>query len=245
MTALAPPLVLVHGWGMDPSTWAPVIPALRERGDVRCPALPGHAGTPMRVEGETALERVADSLDAAADWVGWSLGGLLVLQLAALRPERVRRLVLVASGPRFVAGDGWDAGVDPDLLAGFAARLEQEPEATRQRFLALMVRGDATARALLRRLRDHARQAPPNSLEGLRWGLRQLRELDLRAALARRAGPCGFILGDRDPLVSTGLPAALGRLNPAAGVRVMSGAAHMPHWSDSARFVQLLRGFLD
>ena len=108
-----------------------------------------------------------------------------------------------------------------------------------------MVRQDRRERELLRRLREVQRQRGAPQPAGLHWGLRQLRELDLRATLAALEQPCRFILGGRDTLLPAGAAAALRRLNPALDIQVMAGAAHIPHWSDGATFSQLLGEFLD
>ena len=39
--------------------------------------------------------------------VGWSLGGLIAIQLASLFPKKVRKLILLSSSPRFSQDKGW------------------------------------------------------------------------------------------------------------------------------------------
>lgn len=83
------PLVLLHGLGSRWSSWEPVLPALEREREVVAVDLPGHGGTaPMAVRPDVAA--LADATEAwldahdlgAADLVGASLGGRLVLELA-------------------------------------------------------------------------------------------------------------------------------------------------------------------
>ncbi len=96
-TGKGPPLVLVHGLGGSWRWWAPLFDALGSRRRlyvVDCPTV----GRP--VHGYELSEWLEHWLDAAGlervDLAGHSLGGLMAAELAARRPERIERLVLVA-----------------------------------------------------------------------------------------------------------------------------------------------------
>jgi pimeloyl-ACP methyl ester carboxylesterase len=114
------PVLLVHGAGMDHNAWRYLARFLAGRGwSVLAPDLPGHGLS----EGPllSSVEKMAEWLDRESALlddrpltvVGHSLGGLAGLHLAAERPRRVSRLILVA-----VAAD---TPVNPDLLAAAAA----------------------------------------------------------------------------------------------------------------------------
>ncbi len=99
-----PPLVLVHGLGGMASNWRLVAPALARDWRVIVPDLPGHGGSSRLAEAESvdpfarAVLAVVEVEDAApAPWVGHSLGGLVGLRAAVLRPEAVTGLVLAAA----------------------------------------------------------------------------------------------------------------------------------------------------
>jgi pimeloyl-ACP methyl ester carboxylesterase len=99
-----PPVVLVHGLGGLASNWRLIAPALAREYRVLLPEIPGHGGsTPLHEAKATldpyaeALLRVAEEEGAApAPWIGHSLGGLLALRAAVLRPEAVSGVVLAA-----------------------------------------------------------------------------------------------------------------------------------------------------
>ena len=55
------------------------------------------------------------------DLFGFSMGGYVAQQIAVDRPELVRRLILVGTGPR--GGEGMDQ-LDPDVAPLFAARID-------------------------------------------------------------------------------------------------------------------------
>src|SRR5690349_16900015 len=99
-----PPLVLVHGLGGTIENWRALAPPLAARHRVLVPDLPGHgrsAPLPQARHLDALAEAVLGIADAEeigpAVWVGHSLGGVVALRAAALRPDAVRGLVLAAA----------------------------------------------------------------------------------------------------------------------------------------------------
>jgi pimeloyl-ACP methyl ester carboxylesterase len=97
--------VFVHGLTGSSTTWREVMPVLAERHTVLAPDLLGH-GESAKPRGDYSLgahaSGVRDLMVALgierATFVGHSLGGGVALQLAYQFPQRLERLVLVASG---------------------------------------------------------------------------------------------------------------------------------------------------
>jgi len=99
-----PPVVLIHGVGADSSSWDEIAPSLALRFRVLRLDLRGH-GRSGRIEGACTLDDfvrdVIDVMDAAgaaaADVVGFSLGGLIAQGVALGHPGRVDRLALISA----------------------------------------------------------------------------------------------------------------------------------------------------
>ena len=101
-----PVVLLVHGMAGSSATWKHVLPALAQHFTVVAPDLLGHgeSGKPRR--GEYSLGAHTNVLrdllhvlgHERATFVGQSLGGGVVMQMAYQFPQRCERLVLVGSG---------------------------------------------------------------------------------------------------------------------------------------------------
>ncbi len=252
-----PDLCLLHGWGTHGGIWADWVASLAASHRVHVIDLPGHGGSGAQAGSEgfvlqEAAARVRATLVAAGvervAVCGWSLGGLVGLQLALDAPALVTRLVLLASTPRFVNGEDWAWGVAPGVLDDFAADLEEDTEATLQRFLALQAQGSPRARETIRALRaalaarpaEHAGAQPA----ALRGALRVLRETDLRGRLEALETPALWVGGRRDVLVR---PAALdwaaGRCRRGQAY-IVPAAGHAPFISHAGELLAPVRGFL-
>ncbi len=233
-TGHGPDLVLLHGWGMHGGVFAELEPRLAAHFRVHRVDLPGHGRSPL--SGPFELPALAGQVVAAlggriagpALWAGWSLGGMLALQVAAARPDVVDRLVLVASAPRFSRADDWPAGMEPDTLADFGNRLAEDHAGILQRFLALQTFGEPDARSTLRTLRAALDAAPAPDPAALAAGLRILQAADLRDAWQAVTVPVLLIGGERDRLVHPDALAAAVDLRPQTRWQRIPDAGHAP-----------------
>ncbi len=243
-----PDIVLLHGWGLHSGIWETVVAALATRSRVTCIDLPGHGRSARMMLADdliTVAEQLAAAAPAPAIWLGWSLGGLLALQLALTAPRLVRGLVVVAGSPRFVRADDWPHAIEDSVLQEFSRALDEEYETTLGRFLALQVRGSADAGATLRALRARMLEQDAPRPAALRSGLKLLRESDLRARLNDIVCPTQFIFGARDLLAPAAIREGLTRLMPAARCAVIDGAGHAPFVSHAAPFIELIGASLN
>jgi poly(3-hydroxyalkanoate) depolymerase len=101
-----PPLLLCNGIGVSLELLQPFVDALDPRRTVIRFDMPGVGGSPAPVvpyhlaTSGSLLSGLLDELGyRQADVLGISWGGALAQQFALSRPDRVRRLVLVATGP--------------------------------------------------------------------------------------------------------------------------------------------------
>ncbi len=243
-----PPLVLLHGWGMNADVWQAVLPALARRRQLICVDLPGHARSRAQPGGETLAAWsacLAEVVPAGAEVLGWSLGGLLALRLALDAPERVARLILVASGPRFVQAADWPHAMASETLAGFAQGLVEDYAGTLRRFLAIQALGSEHARETLGQLREQVFRHGEPDPAALRAGLQMLLQTDLRAELPRVHCPTLLIGGERDTLFPAAAQVQTRERLPAAASVLIEGAGHAPFLSHPAAFLEALSAFLD
>lgn len=226
-------LVYLPGMGGN----AGVSPALAQLDgfDVVIPAVPGFAG-------EAGFEAPADYLGwLVATWdaldasgalddgpvpiVGASVGGMLAAELAALRPEVVSKLALLAP---FGIADAADIGFDyysvrgPDRLPHLFAK--GVPEAFEQQFAD---RGEEEA-PVARYLSDIATAA-------LTW---PIGDRGTAHRLHRIRCPKIVLMGGQDEL----LPPSVGDL--WGGATVIDGAGHLIEWDCPDEVAAALRAFL-
>jgi pimeloyl-ACP methyl ester carboxylesterase len=98
------PLVLVHGLGGTIENWRALAPRLASRRRVLVPDLPGH-GHSSPLSEALNLDPLTDAAIGIAEaeriggavWVGHSLGGVVALRAAVLRPDVARAVVLAAA----------------------------------------------------------------------------------------------------------------------------------------------------
>lgn len=229
VTGSGPDVVLLHGWGMYGGVWDEFAALLAPQFRVHSVDLPGHgrsaACTPY------TLDAMVDALVAAcppcATVCGWSLGGLAALRWAVKRRTQVKRLVLIASTPRFVRDADWECGMALETFEDFAGECARDPDRALQRFAMLQAQGDTAARAVARRLRECSAAHAVNAAT-LAAGLQILRETDLRDELPQIDQPALILHGEFDTLVPPAAGEYLHRHLTGSQIHALAGAAHAP-----------------
>ena len=239
-------LVLLHGWGMHSIVWDDVMPGLLEHFQVTVIDLPGMGQSPLP-NGEYDLgflrEQIAPLLPERCHLIGWSLGGLLALELARSFPEQIRSLVTVACSPRFVQAPGWSAAMPVEVLDKFIEVFEEDKEGTLIRFLALNCKGADTMREDVRKLKEILYFCGLPADRALRGGLQILRETDLRDSLPLLTQPLLMLFGRADNIVPVAVAPEIEKLAPQVQLAVQEGVAHVPFLSAPEIFLQALRDF--
>jgi pimeloyl-[acyl-carrier protein] methyl ester esterase len=241
-----PPLVLIHGWAMHGGIFRPLRERLADRYTLHVVDLPGH-GRSVADPGPFTLDACAEELLERlppAPWLGWSLGGLVAMRAASLRPERITALIALCASPCFVRAEGWPHAVEAEVFAAFGRDLASDYRATIDRFLALEAHGSDHMREELRALREHVFERGEPAAQVLADGLRLLESGDLRSALPRLAMPSLWIAGRRDRLVPwQALQAAAAQAADGRFLRI-DGGGHAPFLSHAAEVAAAIDGLL-
>jgi len=244
------PLVLLHGFALHGGLFAPVVNALAQRHRVHVVDLPGHGRSATVAPYDlptlaVAIDDALDDVDAPLTLLGWSLGGQVALQWAHRRPERVRRLILVATTPSFVTREGWPDAMTAMTLERFGDELRTAYRLTLLRFLTLQVQGSDEGRRTLSQLRAHVFERGEPTRDALSAALALVLHADLRPLLAQIEAPALVIGGARDALVPPAATRALAAALPHATHRTIDGAAHAPFLSHPRAFIDAVQAFID
>lgn len=239
-----PEIILLHGWGFHSVIWHPILPELAKNFRVTLIDLPGF-GRSMEAA-EYSVEMIAEQLLAVAPpkaiWVGWSLGGLIATKIASMYPERVTKLISVASSPRFLKEKNWP-GIDLSVLEKFGNELVANYQATLTRFLLLQFYGTDPNRELIRWLNQNLFTHGKPSLSTLNSGLQLLAKLDLRDDLKKLQCPLLYIFGKLDALVPHRVAETLKGSYPRIEVIIFSKASHAPFLTHEHEFLEAVRRF--
>lgn len=242
-TGSGPDVALLHGWGLGSGVWDTIAETLAATCRVHRVSLAGYDGQSADdLDFPATAAALAEQLPAGCTLCGWSLGGMLALSAAAQRPQRIGRLVLVSTTPRFVQDAEWLHAQPPALLDTFRNAVAGDAKATLTRFVMLFNQGDDKSRAITRSLSPLLAGPLPDTqtlLRGLSW----LGDVDLRNTLASIAQPTLVIHGNNDPLMPIAAGTALTAALPNARLQQFAGTAHAPFSADPLAFAAAVSNF--
>jgi pimeloyl-[acyl-carrier protein] methyl ester esterase len=230
------PLVFLHGWGQSAQVWYPQQQTFPHAHFMN---LPGHGG---EADSTTWMEALAKQLpQQPCTLVGWSLGGMLAMQLAITYPEKVKSLVLVSSTAKFRASPDWVYGCPEHIFNGFEQGIAHQTGKTMSRFFALMFHGEGMPRKDYQHIAHHAvdRHHPPSE-QALHYGLTLLSDLDLRDELVSIQQPALIIHGECDAIVQVESADYLAEHMPHATLCRFKHIGHAPFLSSRKQFHSLL-----
>lgn len=187
--------MLLHGWGFSSALFASSLGGTKKQYRTTVIDLPGH-GKSANVEGgfEQWCNAIIKVLPKNPILLGWSLGGLLAIGIA--RKVALKKLVLLASTPNFIANDNWNYGIPASHFRQFSNALALNPSKSLKRFVSLQT-NDKTQLKTLNQLIDKN----PATTKSLHQGLDILLTTDLVDEFSQLNLPITAILGEYDTLV--------------------------------------------
>jgi malonyl-CoA O-methyltransferase len=198
-------LVLIHGWGMSSQVWQSWLPLLRRDFNISLIDLPGYGLSPAGDYSsvDALLRSIMEVAPAKAVYLGYSLGGMLVLNIAGQFPQRVSAVVTLASNVQFVASQGWPDAMAEKTFDSFYGLVEKNSPLALKRFAGLQLHGvsnDGTRneKTLLKNLRDKAEVLDKTVLTD---SLRMLASIDNHELIHRLSIPALHLFGGNDSLV--------------------------------------------
>jgi poly(3-hydroxyalkanoate) depolymerase len=240
-----PPLLLCNGIGVSLELFQPFVDALDPRRPVIRFDMPGIGGSPAPVlpyHLTTLPSLLAGLLDelgyAQADVLGISWGGGLAQQFALSRPDRVRRLVLVATGP----GSLMVPGNPRVLLRMLTPRRHRDPSYA-ARIAGELYGGSAREDPLVARDLLHAttRLGPAR---GYFYQLISTLGWTSLPRLPRLRPPTLILAGDDDPIIPLVNARIMHRLIPHSELSVYHGG-HLELAADAGSLAATVQAFLD
>jgi pimeloyl-[acyl-carrier protein] methyl ester esterase len=234
-----PDLVLVHGWGMNGAVWEACSQQLQTHFTVHMVDLPGYGFShSVAVDSLSMMsELLLEDAPQSAIWLGWSLGGVIATHVAMHHPDRVKKLVTLASSPKFSQAAGW-RGIKPRVLKDFRAQLRDNFTLTIERFMALQAMGSATARQDTKRLKRAVLSRPSPNPDALELGLEWLAEVDLRPDLLKVSMPFHRWYGRLDGLVPSGISSQLANEHPQSEAYIFPHSSHAPFITEADLFIK-------
>lgn len=250
-----PALLLLHGLLGYSFSWRYAIPFLAQRMTVHAVDMlgVGFSDRPPGLDGSlrACAERLLRFLDivgiSSCDLLGTSHGGAVAMMAAALPPDRVERLILVAP-------------VNPWSAHGRRLAALLSSHAISPLFLTLAPHLEVTHNFLLRRLYGDTRRVRPGTLAGYSapfsipgafdYGLSVLRTwnqdlAELQSVLPRISHiPTLLLWGSLDPAVSPASVTQLRQQFKDCRVVMFDGVGHLPYEEVPEEFNRAVRAFL-
>ena len=244
------PLVLLHGWAMSAAVFSELAAMLADDFRLLIPDLPGHGTSSSALQND--LVSIASTLNCWLETVenapvalgGWSLGGMLALEMARQKPQRIDRLLLIGTTPRFTSGDDWTFGLPEVQVRALGRNLTRRFETTLTDFFALAFADEDISKERLRAIRNFSvkRSSLPDrrAVVELLNGFSEQNQLDLLTHIDQ---PTLVIHGELDQITPLAAGRYLAELLPHGEFLEFPGVGHGPFLSRPQEVVDRILEF--
>lgn len=238
-----PVVVLIHGHPFNRGMWAPQLAVLRDRFRVIVPDLRGYGDSPVTPGTVTMAQLAADVshlLDrkaiATAALVGLSMGGLVVMELAAAQPDRWRAYAFVATTAARSTAQERAARV-----ASARTLDEQGMRPVAQEMAARLFGPEAAPELKAGIMAMMAATNPAGAAAAVRG---RAERPDYQPILTTLRAPALVCTGDRDSYSTAEITRELAGCLPGPEVVLLEGAGHLPNLEQPGEFNEHLLSFL-
>lgn len=218
-------ILLMNGWATNNSVWGS-IPNIPEK----CLFYDVNQSTDLK-----DIVTFIDSQDYSNEpltVIGWSLGSILALELAAAYPGRISQLILVSATACFTARKDYPAGQPVSILRRLVRKVKSDANATRKSFYYQMF-SPTEVDDCIKFLQN---EPPLLTSRSLLAGLAYLENHDLRDSLPRICIPVLILQGTEDTICPFSAGQYLASHLPQAELISLANCGHIPFFTQKETF---------
>lgn len=228
-------LFLITGWATDQTIWPKWLEQL---------ALEHEQGDFFEYSSlEKAFLTYWQEKQEQISILGWSLGGMLALELALKHSDKIKQVILVSTTAKFTKVDDYEAGLDATVVRNLQRKLNRNQQETQAGFYQLMFCETEESYKQLY-LQKYAENFYQLNLCSLHKGLTYLLEQDLRSQLGKINVPCKIIHGLNDQICLPSAAQYLQKNIVGAKSYFLEGTGHIPFFTQEQKFREIIEGCL-
>jgi len=235
------PVLFLHGLNGNGSSWVDQLSALATSMKMWAWDAPGYGQSDVAGDSVTDLAKVAIEFletctDGPVNLVGHSMGGLVAMKIAIMKPEIVKRLILSCTHP----GHGLTDGANER----YQRRLRELEELPREEYGRRRAKGmlpDETSEELFERVAAIAAESRPDGVVNAAWAIQTA---NLIPELAKIKAKTLVITCDKDSVAPLTKAEPLLAHIPDVQHVELSGLGHAPYLEDARRFNEVVSDFL-
>ncbi|OGB90981.1 hypothetical protein A2625_06780 [candidate division WOR-1 bacterium RIFCSPHIGHO2_01_FULL_53_15] len=209
-------LVFLHGFATNPKIWD----------DQKADYAPQLNFGNINAEAKRLLDIIGmgDGVSGVA-LIGWSMGGMIALQAAALSREKIKGLVLVSTTPKFVSAPDYPHGLPMALLKNLRKRIKTHGT---KAFHDLAFKGRKAAGFVKTPIEEAEKE------------LDELERIDRRELLAKIEVPTLIVHGEKDEICLPGAARYMNERIAGSSLVMMPEVGHAPMLEAPERFNEIL-----
>lgn len=225
-------IVFLPGWGVDVNIWQPIAKLFTTAEFLNLPYYD-------RCDEETILTWLKHHILKDSIIIAWSISALFIIRFISEFPQHVKKVVLVASTPRFLATNTWQ-GITVKMRRYFLETIFPEEIVDFDYFNKISLFPNVTQNRV--KLLEACNMQRTESKHLIRY-LDLLFTLDYRDYYKNITTPTLHILGNSDAIVKA-CPQQLQMLNGSIYIRSIIDAGHTPFLSHPDEFGQIVLSFI-
>lgn len=234
--------ILLHGWGVNHQVFADFLPLLQPF-NAQAIDLMGYDGNHHEFILSQAVDIAAEKWQGKVHLFGWSLGGVVALEIAQRQPEKVATLTLCCSFARFAQADDYAIGMPTHNWQGYPQRFSTDYSGSLKQFFALNALANTQKMPQFNRLADKIIAFRQPEKQVLYSSQQAVVETDLRNYLTQIQIPTLIITGKRDRVTPPAMGEYLHQNIAESKWQNFSNSAHMPFVSEDLACAEKLVEF--
>jgi pimeloyl-[acyl-carrier protein] methyl ester esterase len=243
-------LLFLHGWASSSRVFAQQTEYFSRKNKVVLIDLPGHGATSwQRVSFSEMVYDIEAILNAlqipSVRIIGSSMGGMLGLKFYSMFPQKVKKLVMAGSVPRFLQRPGMPVGLKLQEMQKLKGQVATKYPGILDIFFRSLFTLEERESEKFKWIHQFRKEENPPSQEALLYFLDLLEKEDLVAILNNIKIPVQFIAGRHDYICSADSMEFLKTMLPYAQFNFIERSGHFPFLIRSAEFNQQVEQFLE